>query len=349
MILNLNLTQELNSFPLTQRIKLQINSSIEEKALEESIVLFRLPKASLINLSEKYAYNLGHIKETFDVVPVTYEKVSEIDEITILDVIPTLPLNPNSHYCLYISKKLPKPFISLQKLISSSNSTLDIDLRETNIDLEVEYTVKITSSPSITETTNIISGEITNNLNNNVETFNLNLKNKTKLSLDTFHINFTSLIYDFNETFKIALQTKIPYLEEDFLLTLQTVSTESIRPLQNLEASTAVTNEDILNFYQGLNETPVEVPPLTIEYYDLNVLKIILPDNIIKSNIDTVAFNVNLKIAFNNYQLKKLNLYKDDLKYNCKILWDEGGILLVFTYVEPELQVELLTLDWSEW
>ena len=60
----LNTTAELNSFPISQSIKLSSTELLEEAVFADNIILFRLQSENqLISLSEPYSYNLGYLKE----------------------------------------------------------------------------------------------------------------------------------------------------------------------------------------------------------------------------------------------------------------------------------------------
>ena len=73
----LNQESELASFPITQSLFLISSTTVEESTLDKTVVLFRLQSDNqLISLAEPYSYTLGYIKETFDIVPLSF-KVEE--------------------------------------------------------------------------------------------------------------------------------------------------------------------------------------------------------------------------------------------------------------------------------
>lgn len=346
-ILLLNDQEELKSFPVSQKLILKLEEAVEEADYINNIVLFKLPSNSpLLNVSEKYAYNIGHIKENFDIIDVHYHTSITLDDKTLIEVQPKELLNPNSHYCLFVSSKLSEPYLTINKINSKSNSTINI-LPNTNLGLNLNFNLKITSTPSITNKSNIITATLTNNSNNNSEEIVLNLKQKNKYISKYFIVEFTSSIYDINEEFNILLDTQIKFLDTDYAFTLRTVSTSSVTPLPLEQRSNLITNEDILNFYQEQTEVPVVVTT-EIVYEDINIFKIIFSEPLEKSDIDIDNLSINIKYAFNNYQIKNLDLFKPELFYILKILWDdyENCIKVIINYQE---EFEYNIIDTSEW
>ena len=79
----LNTTAELNSFPISQSIKLSSTELLEEAVFADNIILFRLQSENqLISLSEPYSYNLGYLKETFDRTEMNFKvETSDVEGV----------------------------------------------------------------------------------------------------------------------------------------------------------------------------------------------------------------------------------------------------------------------------
>ena len=105
----LNSDSELNSFPVTQIIRLKLNQEVDVSTLESGISLFNvISRDSLLRLSEPYNYNLGLAKENFDEVPLKFTLTPDttVPGEYILEILPKKTLKVSSNYILFISKYL---------------------------------------------------------------------------------------------------------------------------------------------------------------------------------------------------------------------------------------------------
>ena len=126
----LNTTAELNSFPISQSIKLSSTELLEEAVFADNIILFRLQSENqLISLSEPYSYNLGYLKETFDRTEMNF-KVETSDVGFTISCTPKKLLNLDSTYCLYVSNRLGSKFLNITKSNSKSQSDITVNLKD---------------------------------------------------------------------------------------------------------------------------------------------------------------------------------------------------------------------------
>lgn len=96
----LNTEQELKFFPLTQSIKLKIDSLIEKNNIKDSVFLIRNQnRTGLFNFSNRYNQSIGYIKEKFDAEEINIS-LKEDEGTTLLTVTPIKPLSPGFEYTL---------------------------------------------------------------------------------------------------------------------------------------------------------------------------------------------------------------------------------------------------------
>lgn len=348
----LNSDSELNSFPVTQTIRLKLNQEVDVSTLESGISLFNvISRDSLLRLSEPYNYNLGLAKENFDEVPLKFTLTPDtsVPGEYILEILPKKTLKVSSNYILFISKYLSLPYLSTTKTISKSNSSVST-IKDSNITIPpMILNIKVLETNKIKDSnTNLLKIRIEDSTEGNPKDQVLNLAVKPVLFYKGLNIKFESKIYVSDEEFTIRVNNQFNS-DEDFSLTLRTSGSEDVVPMTTLESSNKISNQTILDYYQAINVSNVEIQT-DREYLDSNVLLIRLDSNITKSQIDINNITYNLRTSFNNYILKNINLYNTEYKYILKLFWDEfeNGILIVLEYADNS-QLDLITVDVSEW
>lgn len=328
----LNSLQETASFPIDQSIKLSCDVSISNNQLKDKIVLFRLQtEDKLINLASPYAYTLGYIKEKFDVVPLKYEVV-DVDNVSYITCTPISLLNPNSKYCLYVTKQITENLIRVSKIISKSNSNIEV---EGFSNLEATLTVNIASTTKFSNGTKYTVIELQGN------EYRLDLSSKNKINIDGITIRFISDVYVEGESFSITVSPATE-LDTDLQYTIETARSDSITSITNQESSTVLNTNDILNYYQTLSnvaDTIIEVP----NYLDNNVFSIKVEEGY---EIDIDSIQYTLGTAFNNYLLKQLGLYDNELKYKLYIEKDlfENEYIFTLLYTDDIDQTSKLVI-----
>lgn len=341
----LNTELELASFPLTQTIKLKLDEDVDLLNLQNFIYIFDISRQdNLIKLSNPHNYNLGLIKRDFISIEVDFKKeVIQLDEY-LITVTPKQPLKLTSSYMLFIDYRLSKSFINTQKLVSISNSNISVTTPST-------YVIEQSVSIKVLETVKA-SGDRRLKLQINDIKVTLDLNKQKTYKLDSgLAISFDSPLYLKDEEFLINTSSRIIEELPNKSYIFSTVSDIDIPASIELEEmSTKISNQDILNFYNQ----PVVVNPeivYTINYLDLNIIEIILPDTVTKGQIDIANLVVQNKIAFNNFLLKQLKLYEDKYKYIIKPYWVSfnNSLVLEFIYSEDDTQVETFIIDMSSW
>lgn len=337
----LNTETELNSFPSSQSIFLLSSEELEETSFKDNIILFRLQSDNqLINLAEPYSYNLGYLKETFDRVELNFttEIVTEGYKIKCK---PVKLLNLDSTYCLYISDMLSSKYLTVSKLNSKSKSNISVKLKD-------NFNLKSTLSLKIEDTSYIINDKNIVRLTFDGKTQTLDVRSKNILLSNNVEITLEDTIYVKDEEFLIEID---PFRSstENLQHYIYTVNSSSIAPIPKEEASTKISNLDILNFYNTLNNNkPKTIEKSIPKYLDHNVFSIKLPDGY---TIDTSSslLKSSINVAFNNYMLQSLNLYKDELKYIVNVYLDdfENEIIFELNYSEDISQTEKIIINFN--
>lgn len=336
----LNQESELNSFPIKQSIFLYSDDLLEETNLKDNIILFRLQSESqLVSLAPPYSYTLGYIKETFDIIEMSY-KIESYNSGYKITCDPIKPLNVDSKYCIFVSKDLSEKFITIEKTVSKSNSTVEvISITDTGATNQFEIEVVTTSS--------LVNGKNFTKFKVNGVDCLLNLRESREVTQDSYRILFKDTIYVIGEKFTVTITDRTK-LVSDFQYVFETVNSSTITPLENDNASSIVSNQDILNYYQQLNSnvTPVQIKTVPT-YLSPNIFSIQLPKDF---ELDLNSDIINeVKVAYNNYILESLNLYNKEDKFILYVYKDEFDNLLVFEliYSLNELQTEKLVIDTS--
>lgn len=336
----INSEEELTSFPITQSIKLKVDVSLDETDLKNTISLFRVTrKDSLVNLASPYNYNLGLIKESFDEIRVDFELITHVDHVE-LRITPTKPLQVNSTYLLHVSDKLSEPFVTLTKSDSKSTSEIKVSTENYLSTEQALFDVKILNTTKISKTNYTLQIQIEDLLTNTTRTESINLNKTRTVSLGELEVSFDSPVYVKDELFSIVIDHR-ESLGTNYSQIINTAGDEDITPLVNQVASTRISNQTILDFYS--NSTPtIQDIQYSVEYLDTNVFEIKFPASVDILLIDVSLITAKSKVAFNNYILKKLNLYDETLKYILNISKDNYNNSLVCELI---LSTDVLQVD----
>lgn len=321
----LNTEQELKFFPLTQSIKLKIDSLIEKNNIKDSVFLIRNQnRTGLFNFSNRYNQSIGYIKEKFDAEEINIS-LKEDEGTTLLTVTPIKPLSPGFEYTLIISKQLSKPFLNISKPISKSSSDISLSTFNTQ---KFDFSLEILSSPSITANSNVVNAVLTDNLSSNKTTIILDLKkDKTYSYNGIYTFNFNSNVYLKGELFNIS-SSGMDTNNDDFFLLLKSNITEYIKPIENENKSLSTT--DLLNNINStVNKPIVKTPTQTVTYLHNNIIRVTL-ENIKTSDLDFDGLTEKHYEAFHMYTLSSLGLYDNSLTYNINIeVEDDYNFLVV--------------------
>ena len=309
----LNTEEELKSFPLTQSIKLSIDSVIEDKNLDDVIFLIRnINKQGLFNYSERYNQSIGYIKEKFDPENIKVQVTSKEVDKTLITITPLTPLTPGFEYTLIVNRLLSPPFITVDKPISKSKSNITISTpyRE-GFNLKLD----IISDPLLTPTSNIVKVIVTNLDSDTKVQKILDLKKDKTLKIDNLYtFTFNSEVYVKDEQFTFTSKG-ISKDSDDFFLQLKASITESIKPIDT--NNTRVSLEDLFKLKQESVVTNKE-PSLSVEYLNQSVFKLQLKDITVKElDLDKVKYSI--KEAFGMYTLSSFGLYDPTNKYTLSI------------------------------
>ena len=335
----INNEEELTSFPITQVLKLKLDTTVDINDLKNTVFLFRVPrKDSLINLSSPYNYNLGLIKESFDIVDIEFELVQNVDYVE-LRITPTNPLQVQSTYLLFVSDKLSEPFITVTKTNSKSKSSIKVAPTDYLSNKQYMLDIKILNNTVITPNNYTLQVQIEDLLTNTSTTETLNLNKNRSITVREMCITFESPVYIQDELFSVLINHR-ESLGTSLSQVITTASDKNITPLVNQEASTKLSNQAILDFYTKATPTTVDIK-YKINYLDENVFELIFPSEINVELIDLTRITAKTKVAFNNYILKKLKLYDDTIKYVLYVNTDTYNNSLLFELVisEDPLQV----------
>lgn len=338
----LNQESELQSFPIKQSIFLNFDELPEYSLLKDNIILFKLQSESeLIKLSEPYSYTLGYIKETFDIVDMKY--VIEPNDLKYKVICtPVNALNLQAKYCLFVSKELSDKFITIVKSVSKSKSNISVSPYNTSNSVSKTYELIITNTSQLINGKNLLKFTI-----NGSDPYTLDIRDKSSFKYEDIVINFEDTIYVSNEIFEIYVENRTT-LVKDLQYVFQTTSSSSIDPIPLEQSSTSISNSDILNFYQNLNnQARVESVKIYPEYIDKDMFFIKLPDGY-KIDLDEDIIG-DIRIAFNNYILESLKLYDKSIKYILKIMVDDfdGEVVFKLEISSDILQTDLLVIDTS--
>ena len=336
----LNQEAELSSFPIKQSLYLYSDELIESTILDSNIILFRLQTENdLINLAEPYSYTLGYIKETFDTVELSYA-VENYDNGYRITCTPVKPLHLESKYCIFVSKDLSEHFIDINKDVSKSTSSIEV---ESTSSLSTSYALNI----EVLTTSSLINGKnLVKFLINSTE-YLIDLRDSRVIVFENYKITFQDTVYVVGEKFTVTITNRTS-LVNDFHYVIKTVNSESITPIELEGTSTAISNQDILSYYQQLNNTTI---PIQTRYYpnylSPNTFSIQIPEGFELDLTSTIIWDV--KVAYNNYILENLDLYNRDQKYILIIYKDDFEGLLIFEliYSEDVAQTEKLIIDVS--
>lgn len=345
----LNQIEELNSFPVTQKIFLKSASQLESSDFKNTILLFDIPrKDALLNLAKPHSFNLGLVSRQYQTVSLDYRQVP-VDNYYTIEVTPQKPLELSSSYLLYIDSALSTPFVIKNKLVSKSNSDIIVSVVSSNVNRDILLNIKILSTSKITSNSNHVKIELT--YDGSITTKVLNLFNSDTIELNQTIIQFPSKVYLEGEEFNFVIQERYSVDNSPSTYIINTVDDLKIFPrLNTQETSSEISNQDILDFYNNVDTPPVEVT-YDIVYTDLNQFEIRLPAFVNKLDVDINNVKANISKAFNNYLIQNLGLYEDSNKYLLKLIWDEDSksILVVVLYNEDSLVNDRITVDLGDW
>lgn len=334
----INTKEELTSFPSSQSIYIYSKDAVEESVLKNNIVLFRLQSESNIKLSEPYSFSLGYLKETFDRSELNF-KVEPYEDGYKITCTPQKPLNLDSKYCIYLSNTIKNKAITVDKVVSKSSSTIQANLTDMD-NGDKSYTLTIKKTSIFKDGKNLISFTVDD------KDYTLDIRTKAVIKLQYADIVFKDVPYIEGESFSIKVY-KSSTTGEDYQYQIHTVSSSTIKPIDTKLSSTNISNKSILDFYSTLKENKPAIPLNTIpKYIDSNIFSIKIPDGY-KLDISDTNLKSQLSVAFNNYLLKNMKLFKDDHKYKVVLFLDDFNNELIFELLYSENQVEKLVIDTS--
>ena len=330
----LNQESELASFPITQSLFLISSTTVEESTLDKTVVLFRLQSDNqLISLAEPYSYTLGYIKETFDIVPLSF-KVEEESGSYKITCKPTQPLNLNSKYCIYISDQFSEKVIDVTKSNSKSNSNIQVKLNKLS-NINIDHTILIEETSSLSGGRNVVKVSI-----DGVSQL-VDIRKKPKVYINDLEITLQDTVYIQGELFTISMLTA-QVIGEDFQYVFHTVTSDTITPISNAASSTLISNADILTYYQNLNKnkTPTRLSVVPT-YIGPNLFSVKLPEGYTIEK----EFVIKLGVAFGNYALESIKLYDSTHKYVLNVSLDDftEEILFELLYsIDPSQTTQLV-------
>lgn len=326
----INTQEELNAFPVDQKIKLKFSVKPEDSFLSSCVVLHRDNKEfGLFNLGSSYNNSIGYIKENFESIPLTYN-IYSLDSDWIVECIPKELLKPSSFYSLYIDKSLKTEFLVLAKSVDKGPSTLKIKSVSNKDSVTNLYTVKVVNNPTI------VSGKLLTKFaiylgTTSLKTFIVDVKSAANtFEYDGIVFETSQTPYALDEEFQILLEDT-EQLGENLKVQIRTNIYESITSVESDNISTKVTNADILEYYQNKDNTQnnSETVSIIAEYLDTNVVafKFI---GVSISDIPENSISFKETYAFNNYTLPKYDLYVKDKTYSAtyEYLYDDNIIIM---------------------
>lgn len=339
----LNSNIELESFPISQTLKLSSDTELEEQSLLENVLLFRLQTENqLISLAEPYSYNLGYLKESFDIVKLSFKQTK--DDATdkyFIECKPDVYLNVDSTYCLYIDKKLSSDFLTITKNNSKSTSFIEVKLKDI-FNLKSQSVLKVLETSTLKNNQNLVQLDIDGRL------VTLDIRKDNRLLSNNVEIYLQDTVYVKGEEFVIDISPTSEVTDVDLQVYVHTVNSKSIKPIEKEEESTRISNLDILNYYNNINSNKnIEKKKGIPKYLDHNVFSIKLPEGYTLNT--SKDFIYTLTAAFNNYMLEKINLFNSKLKYVCTVYLDDFDNELIFKvdYSNDTLQTETVVFDIS--
>lgn len=342
----LNTEAELKSFPVNQSIILKSSVLIEDSNIKNNIALIRLQKdVNTFNTSDIYNQNIGYIKENFILVPlnIIIKQVADGYEI-VCD--PIEPLSPGSRYFLFIDKDLSEEYVEIKKTVSKGPSELILKnyiLESLSANTKIKF--KVISSPTITATSNIV--KLQSSINDQPgQTFLINAKSTNNIfTLNGLTIEVKDTAFALGEEFEVVLQEGKYRLGENLSIIIDTATSTTIKPIDNIAPSHAVTNQDILNYYKSLEDKKSsntasidfakddwQKSEITIEYLDDNQFLLTL-NSLTTDMLDIDKISFKEFPAYNRSDLKMLKLYdkSTSFKMEHEILDDKT---IMFTFVE---------------
>ena len=325
----LNPEEELLAFPLNQSIKLLSNVNLEDTNLKTKIVLIRSQKdVGVFNSSDFYNQNIGYIKERYSSVPMNIvSKVSGDNYEILCD--PVEPLSPASDYILFIDKDISEEAIHIAKTVNKGPSDLSIvSILDYTVSTETEYKLKVTSSPTVTSTSNVVKFQLYINKQPS-QNFIVNTKSdKLTFSFNGITIQAKDAPFALGEEFKLSLKPSLNRLPENLVLILKTVPSLTIKPVGSVAPSHSISNQDILDYYKNLDEIKDkdvtsginfsnknwQDEEVRLEYVDEDKfiihLKTLTADKLALENLDITELP-----AYNRSDLKSIGLYNKEEKY----------------------------------
>lgn len=321
----MNSEEELNSFPLTQSIFLRSSEVLEESFLSSNIFLIRENKEfGLFNLGSVYSQTVGYIKESFNPIPLEFELTST-GGINVIKVKPTEILKPSQFYSLLISDNLSREFLEVTKPVTKSQSTISVNyikdtLRNTSV------TVTVLSKPSFKGGTNKIKVQVDDDV------FSLDIKENNKIVYRGLELIFEDTAYVMDEQFVITIGTP-ETLNIIKCIHIRSNIYDNISEVESTNASTKVTNLEILEYYNKEITTPVTCT-LTYEYVDTDTILVTLSGCIVPE-LDLLSCTIRESPAFNNYTLKQYGYYEPDKEYTytTEVIDDSSFLLKIIETV----------------
>lgn len=322
----INSGDELDNFPVTQSIYLELSETITVDALKEYVSVYRVVEDDKpINLSPPYAYNLGYIKENYG----EEEVIFKIDDKKVT-IDPIKPLKVSSKYILYIGDKLYSSNTKVTKIVSkSSKSTLIVEASRP-MDLKDSITVKVLTTSNISTKINEVVFEI------NTKVVTLDLKQSLVYEDNGYIYRFQDTLYLKDEEFKVDLDfSAVANKEVIYLIT--TVPFSTIEPIESLKPSASIDTEAIIAFYKKSDSINTVTNTPVPQYVHINAFTIPKPEGF-TLDVDTdILFSI--KEAFRDYTLSNMEMYDKDKKYVIYVV-EEDDFFLIEVLENTEVGVE---------
>lgn len=299
-----NTKDELLSFPIDHSLLLEFSDKVEDSLLESYIYLVQgLDSPNILHIGDTYNQNLGIVKESFSGVPVsiTIEKESPFT----VKVSPKTPLTPGYPYTLLVRDKLPREYLSTTKLVSYSNSSLNV---KTN--LEIDSNLVINKDSILSPSKHII--DVSFNGDSKVS----NIYNNNTINIGGATITFGSDVYLEGETFHIVSVKSSADTGNSFTVSLRAAPSKNIKPIEDINKK--LTECDILNFNANLSKEDDSALESRIEYLSKDRFNIKFNKNIV-SKLDLENLMLSTREAFGIYTLEDRGLYDPTKKYNLNI------------------------------
>lgn len=343
----LNPPEELEAFPLNQKIVLTSSKNLESSLIENNLVLIRqADDQGVLRTSDIYNSNIGHVKNIYATVPVTVTQELQSDLTYKIICDPVQPLLPGSKYLLFLDKNLSSEFISISKTVSKGPSQLELLTVAEDSTTEVEYVLKVVSEPALTQTANIVKFQLhIDGVPNKVFTVNAR-STKNTIQFSGVSILVLDTAYALGEEFQIIHTGDRIQLQENYIVPITTSISTSVKALEGIEPSSSISYEDVLNYYKeadastlkgqiGLDTSVVgwEKNEFSIQYIDDDSFILHL-NKLTTDLLDLNAMAWRQLPAYNRSDLKCLDKYDPKKKYLLiPDILDEKSVL--FT-IEPE-------------